>query len=389
VAALAAGTVVAFRSTQPVTAQTPGVLTATLASQVDLAVTVYNSDVALVRDVREVTLPPGTSTLHLSDIAATVNPASVHFRSLTDATAVSVLEQNYQFDLLDPQRLLRKYVGRDVTLVRSRQQNGSTVSEDVRARLLAYNDAPVWQIGGEIVTGMPAEEMRFPEIPGNLHVRPTLVWRLDNRGQRRQRLETSYLARSLKWSADYVLTVGRDDLRADLDGWVTLANTSGTAFRNTRLQLVAGELNRVRNMSAEVDSVSLARQVPLPAAAPMAQENFSDYHLYTLDRRTDIEENETKQVSMLSGTGVPVRKLYVVNGRSHTYRYQQEPGALVKEPVRVEYRFRNDDASGLGMPCRQTSCGCTRRTAARHSGSRALTQPAGRPRRSSLCRVRW
>ena len=113
------------------------------------------------------------------------------------------------------------------------------------ARLLAYNDAPVWQIGNEIVTGYAAEQYRFPEIPGNLHSRPTLVWKLENSGARDHRIETSYLAGNLSWNADYVLTVGRDDQHADLDGWVTVSNTSGTSYRNTRLQLVAGELNRV------------------------------------------------------------------------------------------------------------------------------------------------
>src|SRR5688572_3036302 len=123
----------------------------TLDDQTDLAITVYNSDLALVRDTRNITLQPGTFDLRFMDIAATVNPATIHFRSLTSAGAVSVLEQNYEYDLLEPDKLLRKYVGREVTLVRNRQQGGSTVQEEVRATLLSYNNAPVWQIGKEIV----------------------------------------------------------------------------------------------------------------------------------------------------------------------------------------------------------------------------------------------
>src|ERR1043166_189148 len=209
----------------------PRPVVATIGDQVDLAVTVYNSNIALVRDVRDVKLPSGTVPLHLADIAATVNPATVHFKSLTDPARLAVLEQNYQFDLLDPQRLLRKYVGRDVTIVRTRQEDGSTVSEEVRARLLAFNDGPVWQIGNEIVTGMAAEQFRFPEIPENLHSRPTLVWQLENSGPQNQRIETSYLAGKMTWNADYVLTVDRDDARADVNGWVTVSNTSGTSYR--------------------------------------------------------------------------------------------------------------------------------------------------------------
>ena len=220
----------------------------TLDDQVDLGVTVYNSDIALVRDVRNLELPRGTFDLSFMDIAATVNPATVHFRSLTEPSRVSVLEQNYEYDLLEPDKLLRKYVGRDVTLVRTRQEDGTTREEEVKARLLSYNNAPVWQIGNEIVTGLHADHIRFPELPDNLFTRPTLIWTLDNGGAARHRVEASYLAGKLSWNADYVLTVARDDKAADLDGWVTLTNGSGTAFRNAKLQLVAGDLNRVRQI---------------------------------------------------------------------------------------------------------------------------------------------
>src|SRR5512145_2564202 len=218
----------------------------TLDDQVDLAVTVYNSDIALVRDVRELRLARGVGELRFMDIAATVNPATVHFRSLSQPSQLDVLEQNYEYDLLEPDKLLRKYVGRDVKLVRIRQQDGTTRPEEVTARLLSYNSAPVWQIGSEIITGMHADHIRFPELPQNLYARPTLIWTLDNDGVERHRVEAAYLAGKLSWAADYVLNVGRDDKAADLDGWVTLNNGSGTQFRNARLQLVAGDLNRVR-----------------------------------------------------------------------------------------------------------------------------------------------
>ena len=218
----------------------------TLDDQVDLNVTVYNSDIALVRDVRTFDMPKGTFDLSFMDIAATVNPATVHFRSLTEPARVSVLEQNYEYDLLEPEKLLRKYVGRDVTLVRMRQVDGTTSEEEVTAHLLSYNNQPVWRINGEIVTGLHADHIRFPELPDTLFTRPTLIWSLDNGGATRHRVEAAYLAGKLSWNADYVLTVARDDKAGDIDGWVTLTNGSGTAFRNAKLQLVAGELNRVR-----------------------------------------------------------------------------------------------------------------------------------------------
>jgi hypothetical protein len=321
----------------------------TLSDQTDLAVTVYNSDIALVRDVRNLKLPDGTFDLQFMDIAATVNPATVHFRSLTEPGALDVLEQNYEYDLLEPDKLLRKYVGRDVTLVRTRQDGGTTRQEDVPARLLSYNNAPVWQIGSEIVTGLDADHIRFPELPGNLHSRPTLIWTLQNAGAAAHRVEASYLASKLAWNADYVLTVGRDDRSADLDGWVTLRNGSGTAFNNAKLQLVAGDLNRVRQaLERRMDMVDAA--APKAAAQPMAQEAFAEYHLYSLGRRTTINNNETKQVSMLSGTGVPTLKRYLVNGQHYYYRNAQYPGAPLKDVVQVFYQFKNEAKNGLGMP---------------------------------------
>ncbi len=323
--------------------------TTTLDDQVELSLTVYNSDLALVRDVRNLQLARGTSDLHFMDIAATVNPATVHFRSLSEPSRVSVLEQNYEYDLLEPEKLLRKYVGRDVTLVRTRRTDNATREEDVTARLLSYNNAPVWQIGGEIVTGMQADHIRFPELPGNLYSRPTLIWTLDNNGGTRHRVEASYLAGRLSWNADYVLTVARDDKTADLDGWVTVANGSGTSFRNASLQLVAGDVNRVRQVVGRMAAETARKDL---AAAPpaMAQEAFSDYHLYTLGRRTTINNSETKQVSMLGATAFPVQKRYVVEGQAFYYRNAQHPGAPMKDVVQVYYQFRNEEKAGLGMP---------------------------------------
>jgi len=325
--------------------------TTTLDDQVELSVTVYNSDIALVRDVRKLLLPSGELDLKFMDIAATVNPATVHFRSLTEPSRVNVLEQNYEYDLLEPDKLLRKYIGREVTLVRTVQENGSTRQEEVKAELLSYNNAPVWRIGKEIVTGLHADHIRFPELPNNLYSRPTLIWTLENGGAQAHRVEASYLAGKLAWNADYVLTVGRDDKSADLDGWVTLQNGSGTSFRNAKLQLVAGDLNRVRQAVADKRFDDARRQMSEMAAAPaMTQESFSEYHLYTLGRKTTINNAETKQVSMLEGTGVPVQKRFVVDGQDFYYRNQQHPGAPIKDVVQVYYQFRNEEKVGLGMP---------------------------------------
>src|SRR5258705_10953368 len=244
-----------------------GTVTTTLSDQSDLALTVYSSSLALVRDVRQLNLAPGESRLRFMDIAASINPAAVHFRSMTEPSKLSVLEQNYEYDLLDPNKLLQKFVGREVTLVRPKLTSGTTEYDEVKATLLSLNGAPVWKIGNEIVTGLSYESIRFPELPENLYERPTLLWTLQNSGARRHKVEASYLTSNLAWNADYVLNVGKDESNGDLDGWVTLVNHSGTAFKNAQLQLVAGDLNRVvaqagGNIREAMDRVAKSAAAP-------------------------------------------------------------------------------------------------------------------------------
>jgi hypothetical protein len=321
-----------------------GSVTTTLADQSDLAVTVYNSNIALVRDVRQLTLPAGDSRLRFMDIAASINPATVHFRSLTEPTKLSAIEQNYEYDLLDPNKLLQKYVGREVTLMRGDQE--------VKATLLSDNNGQVWKIGSEIITELGHGSIRFPELPENLYERPTLLWTLENSGARKHKVEASYLTANLSWSADYVLNVAKDETNGDLDGWVTLVNHSGTAFKNAQLQLVAGDLHRVdeRPMNGRDFQELAGVAKSMPAAPQFQQEAFSEYHLYSLGRRTSIFDRESKQVSLLNASRFPLQKVYAVNGQSYYYRAAAQPGAPLKDPVQVFYKFKNEDKAGLGMP---------------------------------------
>jgi hypothetical protein len=325
--------------------------TTTSKDQVELSVTVYNSNIALVRDVRQIHLQPGVSALRFEDVAASINPATVHFGSLTNPEKLNVVEQNYEYDLLDPQKLLQKYVGREITFVRQVQEAGATKWVETKALLLADNSGPVWKIGDEIVTGISADSYRFPDLPENLYSRPTLIWTLDNRGPGAQRVEASYLTNNMNWSADYVLTVGRDEKAADLNGWVTLANNSGVAYANARLQLVSGEVHRVEPPAGDRlygEVAAMSKAVPAPQA--FERENFSEYHLYTLDRHTSIENHESKQISLLTATNVPVEKYLAVEGLPYYYRNPQGIGNSIPQPVKVYYRFQNEDRAGLGMP---------------------------------------
>jgi len=323
--------------------------TSTETDQRDLAVTVYNSNIALVRDVRRLQLSVGTVDLRFMDIAAAVNPVTVHIVSLTAPKELTVLEQNYEYDLLSPQKLLQKYVGKELTLIRLRTENNTTREESVKALLLAYNEGPVWKVGNEIITGMGADRYVFPDLPENLYSKPTLVWLLDNRRAGEQTLEASYLTNQVNWNADYVLTLGPDQKAADLNGWVTIVNQSGTAFKNALLQLVAGELHRVYQEPRVMNRV-MAMKAAEAAAPQFAEEGISEYHLYTLERRTNLQNNETKQISLLSSTGIHIDKVFEVDGQQFYYHNAQRPGQPFKDPVKVRLKFKNAEANSLGMP---------------------------------------
>ena len=318
--------------------------------QTDLSVTVYNSNLALVRDVRQIRLQSGVFPLRFEDVAANIMPATVHFRSLTDPAKLGVLEQNYEYDLLDQNSLLRKFVGRELLVMHSEVEPDGHVKPIVsKGTLISNNNGQtVWKIGDEIVTN--AQPYSYPNVPADLYSHPTLIWTLENRGADAQRVEASYLTSNMNWNADYVLTVSRDEKSADLDGWVTLVNNSGTAYNNARLQLVAGNVHREEGQLDVLRAYKAANMEAVAAPQAFQQENFSEYHFYTLERRTSIQNNETKQISLLTGTNIPVEKYLAVEGQQYWFRNPQGIGNPIPQPVKVFYKFRNDQKSNLGMP---------------------------------------
>jgi hypothetical protein len=328
----------------------PGVTT-TSQDQQSLSVTIYNSNIGLVRDVRKINLQSGLSELKFMDVAAQINPATVHIKSLTNPAQFSVQEQNYEYDLLNPQKLLDKYVGKEVTVVRVVSENNTTVERPIKAILLSNNNGqPVWQLNNEIVTGMHADRLIFPQLPENLIAQPTLVWRLENGGARAQTLEASYLTGGITWKADYVLNLSVDEKSADLNGWVTIDNRSGAGYKNAGLQLVAGDLNRVRDTNNAVMEMRAKAVRADMAKQEFGEESLFEYHLYTLDRKTTLKENQTKQISLLSGTGAAVRKEYVVNGQNFYYHNRQNPGTPLKDKVETFIELKNSKDNNLGLP---------------------------------------
>lgn len=318
----------------------------TLADQQSVAVTIYNENLALVKDVRRVALEAGVNRLALREVSGSMRPETALLRSLSHPGSLSLLEQNFDFDLLTPAKLLEKYVGREVRIVRTHPQTGA--ESLVPALVLAANSGVVLKIGDRIETGLPGRIV-YDGVPANLRDRPTLVSELSSARAGSQTVELSYLSGGLSWKADYVAELNAADDALDLNGWVTLTNRSGTAYPNARLQLVAGEVNRVRDEMALASRHARALAAPAAMEQKMAQESLFEYHLYTLGRATTIADNQTKQVALLGAGGVPVAKELVLQGTG--YYYRSSVGNLgQKMKVGVFVQFENKESSHLGMP---------------------------------------
>ena len=318
----------------------------TLADQQSIAVTIYNENLALVKDQRRLTLQAGQNRLALREVSARMRPETALLRSLSHPGSLTLREQNFDFDLLTPAKLLEKYVGREVRIVRTHPMTGAESIET--ATVLAANGGVVMRIGDRIETGLPGRIV-YDGVPANLRDRPTLVSELDAARAGAQTVELSYLTGGLAWKADYVAELNAADTALDLNGWVTLTNTSGTAYPNAKLQLVAGDVNRVRDEMRLAAKSSAMRDRAEAAAPAMAQEALFEYHLYTLARPTTIADNQTKQVALLGAQSVPVTKELVLQGSD--YYYRSSVGAIgQKLKVGVFVQFANRDSSRLGMP---------------------------------------
>lgn len=333
-----------FSNTKVIAADTEEQLS-TLKEQKSVAVTIYNDDLALIKDLRQVTLVSGDFNLAWRDVSAQMRPETALLRSITNPGSIKVLEQNFNFDLLTPQSLLNKYIGQTVSVVKSNPATGVESKES--AIVLSTSNGVVLRMADRIETGIPGR-ITFDNVPSNLRDRPTLVIGGDNNGKAAQDIELSYLTGGLSWKADYVAELNDKDDQLDLSSWVTLTNTSGTSYPNAKLQLVAGDINRVRREFATPKALR-AQIMADAAAAPMREEALMEYHLYSLDRLTTIAENQTKQVALLNASGVPASKELVLAGSD--YYYAASYGDLgQKMKVDVFVQFDNKESARLGIP---------------------------------------
>jgi len=308
----------------------------------EVAITVYNQNFGLVREVRTIDVAAGRTALEFRDVSQAIEPQTVAIKSLGGAQ-LHVLEQNYRYDLLSPQKLLEKYVGRKVRVYRWNEKLGKDEAFD--ADVLSVSQGTILRINGEITYDFPGR-IAFPEVPQNLIAQPTLVWLLDSSGK--QKVEVTYLTRNLGWSADYVLVINDADTAGDLVGWVTLNNTTGTAYENAKLKLVAGDVQRIQQ--------NRYRAMDMPAAAPTGgaeaqfrEESFFEYHLYSLERPTNLLNAEQKQVTLLEAHDIHIDKRLIFYGAAYYYRghYGQ---VVSNQKVGVYLDIENREQNHMGMP---------------------------------------
>lgn len=315
-----------------------------------VALTVYNNDLALIRETRNFNLDGGTQALTLSDVSGMLRPESVHL-SFGDGTQFNLLEQNYDYDLVSTDNLLKRFIGRKLDLVDSARGTRQTVTllngtaghqpYELADGILhgATGERVVQAQDGTILVNPPGRIELPADAAKGLLLRPTLSWLLESPAQGQHAGEISYLSGGLGWSADYVLMLSADDKHAGIEGWVTLSNNSGTTYKNATLKLVAGVVNQV---GAQTNSSYDAKYREATRGAVEYQKSFQEeplyeYHLYDLQRPTTINNNQQKQIGLLTATSVPVKKVYRFDGFSGG-------------EIRVVVQFKNDEKSGLGMP---------------------------------------
>lgn len=323
-----------------------GILSTGLEDQTGVALTIYNVNLGLVKDQRKIKLSKGTGELKFMDVASQIIPTSVHIKSLIDPASLRIFEQNYEYDLLNPQKLLDKYVGKDVKLY---YKNPYTEREEiVKATLLSNNGEPIFKIGDEITFGHPGRII-FPGVPEDLISKPTLVWLIENSLESEQMVEASYLTNGITWRSDYVVTLNDKDDKADLSGWVTIDNKSGATYKSAQVKLVAGDVHRVRDEHEYKEKMFRVAAAAAKPAPQFKEEDFFEYHIYTLQRPATIKENQTKQVSLVTAEDVPVRKELIFHGARYYY-YSQYGEPISNQKVGIFIEIQNKKENNLGIP---------------------------------------
>jgi len=323
-------------------------------------VTVYNQGFGLVKELRTLNLKQGRQTVAIEDVASMIEPTSVGIRSLTDPNGLDVLEQNYQYDLISPLAILNKSVGQKVTFIRTIGTTKDTLTGTLLSAPTAivgttdgnqstYNGLVIKTDDGRIVLD-PTGEIQVNSIPDGLISKPTLLWDLESAKGGDNQVELSYITQGISWRADYVLNLTPDNKTADLRGWVTMDNQSGATFRDAKLKLLAGDVNRAQPNAVAPREMMFKAASAGRGGAGFEEEALFEYHLYTLQRPATIKNREIKPLSLLERKGVKVQKNLNVNFTFCRQVPSESGDGSAKLNPSVELEFKNTQENGLGIP---------------------------------------
>jgi hypothetical protein len=311
--------------------------------QKEVVITIYGNNLGLIKDTRRVSLARDFNQLIWLDVAKQIRPETARLSNPSHSRGFRVQELSFDLDLLTPGKLLERYIGREITVIRANPATGEERRET--AVVLSANNGGVLKYADRVEIGNSRlDRLVFPAVPERLHDRPSLAVSFVNPVAGEQDLELSYLTTGLSWRADYAVELNEREDHADIQGWATVTNQSGTGYPSAALQLVAGDVNQVRQ-SAAVPRHAMAK---MAEATDLKQESLLEYHLYTLDRPITLAENQIRQVGLMSATRIPVKKELVLTGSDYYYSGKfADIGQKLKPVVLLEFRNKGE---GLGIP---------------------------------------
>lgn len=295
-------------------------------------VTVYNNNLGVIKEVREVQLSKGISELRITDVASLIDPSSVHFE-----LNGTVLEQNYRYDLVGMEKVLSKYIDKNIQLFNEKGEliEGTLLSSLGNQIVLLSKNG-----GLTMLPNVDKYRISVESLPEGLITKPTLVWLTDVKTSGKQNINLSYQTSGISWSAEYVAVLNENDTKLDINSWVSISNNSGTTYKNAELKLVAGNVNLVKEDLGMGDIRPMFKEAAATQNANQFNEKeFFEYHIYNLERKTTLENNETKQISLFTANNVSATKKYVYSGNNYS-----------KNKVKVVVMFENSDKNNLGKP---------------------------------------
>jgi hypothetical protein len=313
------------------------------ADEPNIAVTIYNNNLALVREVRSIDFQKGLFDFRFKDVPSRIDPTSVHFKPLKWEDRIAILEQNYQYDLVSSDKIFEKYIDYKIAV---RGKNG----QEYRGTLLSYTGNHLVIQGDEgdlnVIRNEEVTDFSFEKLPEGLLTRPTLVWKFDSGARGKADCEVSYLTGGMDWHAEYVAVVADDEKSLELSGWVSVENKSGGSFKNAKMKLIAGDVNIIQPEPGYGRGAPMMMERTTPEKKQFEERAFFEYHLYSLKRPADLMNNEIKQISFIPSTRVKAKKIYTYEQPGYSYYRRDESS----DNVKVELEFKNSQAEGLGIP---------------------------------------